>query len=254
MDSKGFNAADVWEKRGITEHLGGIPATVRLIQLCGLRRDALVLDIGCGTGYTACMLAKQYGLRVIAADISAKVLRHARERVIREGVQDRVALVQSDVHALAFAPETFDAVICESVLVFCDQPRALCEIQRVLKRSGVLGLNEFTFLKTPPPEWKTLLSAANFGLALQPLHAHEWEDLLEGASLSLSAAETARLSLRAQFASHIRVDGWRKYLTAVARNLMNRAVWKTFFSREMLRGWRQYPAYVGYGLYVGQKI
>jgi ubiquinone/menaquinone biosynthesis C-methylase UbiE len=190
---------------------------------------------------------------VIAADINVHVLEHARERITAQAAGEQVALVQADIHALDFPAEIFDVVIAESVLVFCDQPRAVAEVRRVLKPGGVFGDNEFTFLKPPLPEWKMLLSSAYFGLNLQPLLGEEWQGLFEQAGLVDVSAEVSRLNLKEQFISHIRVDGWRKYLTAVVRGLALPGVWETFFNREMRRAWREYPHYVGYGLYRGVK-
>ena len=49
---------DIWQSGGMTEHLGGVAATRRLLELCSPLPGQRVLDIGCGTGYTACLLAK----------------------------------------------------------------------------------------------------------------------------------------------------------------------------------------------------
>jgi ubiquinone/menaquinone biosynthesis C-methylase UbiE len=253
MVYQGFKASDVWEKLGITEHLGGINATERLIETCRITSDTYVLDIGCGTGYTACLLAKQYGVQVVAADISQRVLERARERIQDQSLGDKVTLVQADIHALDFPAETFDAVIAESVLVFCDKPRAAAEVYRVLRCGGVFGDNEFTFLKPPPPEWQILLSSAYFGLDIQPLLNEAWVNTIEQVGFVNEFAEVHALELREQFSSHIRVDGWRRYITALVRGLADPGVWKTFLNRKMLRGWREYPKYVGYGLYVSRK-
>jgi len=48
-----------WEKFGLTNHIGGIQATRRLIERCGITPGQYILDVGCGTGYTACLLAKE---------------------------------------------------------------------------------------------------------------------------------------------------------------------------------------------------
>ncbi len=248
-----FNAADVWEKLGITEHLGGSAATQRLARCCILQPGDVVLDLGCGTGYSACLLAQQYGLRVVAVDRSAAVLQRARERIAAAGVGQQVSLVQADLHALNFPAAMFDAVIAESVLVFCDQPRALAEIHRVLKPGGFFGSNELTFLASPPPEWKKLLSSAYFDLTIQPRRGEEWFNLFEQAGFGDVSAVLQPLSLQQQFANHIRVDGWRRYFAAVVRGLADPGARAAFLTPTMLRAWRAYPRYVGYGLYVGRK-
>lgn len=253
MKSQGFKAQSVWEKLGITEHLGGVGATERLIEKCQITPGQSVLDIGCGTGYTVCLLAGQYGAEVVAADISQPVLQRARGRIAEQGLSGRISTTCADIHALSFPAETFDVVLAESVLIFCDKAKAVAEVYRALKRGGRFGSNEFTFLKPAPPEWKLLLSSAYFGLDIQPLSGEEWRNLFERAGFGIVSGEVLRLSLRRHLADHVRVDGWRKYLKALWSGLTSSDVWSTFFSPTMLRAWRDYPDYVGYGLYVSQK-
>lgn len=253
MNSQRFSAVDIWEKLGVTEHLGGIEATRRLVQQCAIKPGMYILNIGCGTGYTACALAKQYSAHVVAADISELVLARARERIEQEALTRCVSTVRADIHALDFPAETFDAVVAETVLVFCNKPQAAAEVYRVLKRGGVFGDNELTFLKPPLPEWTTLLSSAYWGLDIQPLLSKAWERVFEQADFAHISSEVSHLNLREQFVSHIRVDGWRKYLLALGRGLAAPGIWTTFSNRKMIRAWRQYPAYVGYGLYVSRR-
>ena len=78
-----------------------------------------VLDIGCGTGTLASMLARK-GVRVTGIDISRPMLRQAASCVREEGLADRVELRELGAVDLdtAFRSEGFDAVV--SVLVFSE--------------------------------------------------------------------------------------------------------------------------------------
>lgn len=252
MDHPRFAAA-IWEKLGITEHLGGIDTTRHLLDLCGVKPGQSVLDIGCGTGYTACLLAQEYGVRVVALDISDRVLECARERIQERNLSKWVTTVKGDIHALVFPDEAFDVVIAESVLLFCDKARTAAEVYRVLKHGGVFGNNEFAYRKLPPPEWGAMLSAAYFGLSFQPLLREEWLEVFEEVGFVSLSATISPLNLRKQFVSHIRVDGWHKYISALFQGMAMPGVRATFFNRNMLQAWREYPIYVGYGLFVSQK-
>lgn len=84
-----FTIYDSWERFGITKHWGVINATRRLIELCNITPDQYVLDVGCGTGYTACLLAKDYQAEVVAADLRSKVLEEAKKRIAKENVGGR---------------------------------------------------------------------------------------------------------------------------------------------------------------------
>ena len=96
---------------GVTKHDGGSKATSELIEFCQIGKDKHVLDIGCGTGRTACLLAKKYGCTVVAIDVSEKMLDWSKERAIEEGVEKKVVFRVGDATNLPFEENTFDAVI-----------------------------------------------------------------------------------------------------------------------------------------------
>lgn len=252
-DRKSFTVFDIWEKLGVTEHLGGVKATRRLVDLCGIVPGQFVLDIGCGTGYTACLLAKEYGANVVAADISPKVLEWARKRIAKEGVGAAVKTTEANAEDLSFLDDSFDCVIAESVLIHCDPERTLPELFRVLKPGGTLGANETTFLKPPPSELMELLRGSSLGGKIGALQEHEWLAALKAAGFKDTSSTVSKLDLTGQFVDHLRVDGVRRYVSALVRGLLDPAMSGPFLNRRMIGAWREYPAYVGYGLYVCRK-
>lgn len=80
--------------------------TLAARQLCvdklRLQPGSLVLDLGCGTGLNLPHVVRALGAegRVIGVDASQKMLEQAAERLRREGVEDRVTLVQGDARKL----------------------------------------------------------------------------------------------------------------------------------------------------------
>jgi SAM-dependent methyltransferase len=91
--------------------------------------DAVCLDIGCGTGVHAASL-ERLGWSPVGIDISAGMLRHARERL---------AVVQADAVHLPFASNTLPAAI--AMMVHTDMPEypaVIREVGRVLVPGGVL--------------------------------------------------------------------------------------------------------------------
>jgi cyclopropane fatty-acyl-phospholipid synthase-like methyltransferase len=63
--------------------------------------DHTILDLPCGTGQSFDVLAPR-GALLIGADLSAGMLRRARQRVVRHG-WPHVQLLQRDVHAITRA-------------------------------------------------------------------------------------------------------------------------------------------------------
>jgi SAM-dependent methyltransferase len=128
----------VWCPEGLRE------ADARLL---GDVRGKKVLELGAGAAAGARWLAGQ-GAEVVALDLSAGMLRHAREAGERAGV--RVPLVQADALALPFSPGAFD-VVCTAfgaIPFVADSGAAMREVARVLRPGG-----SWVFSITHPMRW-----------------------------------------------------------------------------------------------------
>jgi SAM-dependent methyltransferase len=106
------------------------PAVERLGGVAGLR----VLDLGCGHGMAAVVLAR-HGARVTALDLSAGYLGEARRRAEVNGAA--VDFVQADGERLPFADGRFDRVWGNAVLHHLDLRVAGRELRRVLAPGGL---------------------------------------------------------------------------------------------------------------------
>ena len=128
----------VWCPEGLRE------ADARLL---GDVRGRRVLELGCGAAAGARWL-RRAGAEVVALDLSAVMLRHAREAAERSGV--RVPLVQADALALPFAAGAFD-VVCTAfgaVPFVADSAAVMREVARVLRPGG-----SWVFSITHPMRW-----------------------------------------------------------------------------------------------------
>ena len=248
---------DVLGRFGMTAHPGGPRATERLVERCGLPPRAHVLDLGCGTGWTACHLAKEHGASVVGVDLTPSVLCWADERIEREGLGDRVTTRVADAHDLPFADATFDAVIAESVLVFTEPRRAAAEVRRVLKPGGAFGDDEL--VRRAPvlsEEARALLAGSVLGRHVGLLGPEEWADAFLAAGFAWVRAWVSPLS-RLDYAllTPLRVDGPRRYLDAVVRSLADPEL--RAFDRESGRAllrlvFGRTGSQVGYGIFVAR--
>ena len=136
-------------------HLGGKEATRDLMEMCGITPESRVLDVGCGTGYTACEIARVHGSRVTGIDISETMVSKARERARKEGLGDRAEFRVADVFDLPFDDGSYDVALFESVLtpIPGDKLEALREVARVVRPRGVIGANESFILDSAPEEF-----------------------------------------------------------------------------------------------------
>jgi arsenite methyltransferase len=244
---------------GLTKHIGGVEATEELIALCHIDEGSYVLDVGCGAGVTPAYLAKRCGCRVVGVDIHERMIEQSRERAKREGVADRIESRVADVQDLPFEDGLFDAVISESVTAFPeDKQRAVDEYARVIKPGGYVGLNESTWLKTPPPPEIVAWASQDLGAAVKPLTSDEWVGLLEGAGLAEIFVNIRAVDVRDETKGLIRRYGlggmlgiWGRILALYARSPAYRR-----FVKQVGQGGltpENLDEYFGYGVYVGRK-
>src|SRR5512139_3726343 len=76
----------------------------------GLRPGETVVDAGCGWGALALHMARRYGARVRAFNVSREQVAWARERARREGLDGRVEFVEDDYRAIRGRFDVFASV------------------------------------------------------------------------------------------------------------------------------------------------
>ena len=98
-----------------------------------------ILDVGCGYGALARFLARTYGSKVVASNISERELEWGRELTEEAGLNDKVEFAWADFHDLPFEDRRFDFYWSqEAFLHAADKAQVLEEAVRVLKPGGKL--------------------------------------------------------------------------------------------------------------------
>jgi ubiquinone/menaquinone biosynthesis C-methylase UbiE len=170
-------------------HIGGLTSTRKLAELCQIDSTKKILMVGCGTGFSACYLARKIGCEVMGIDISELSIEEAKERAKRQGVSDKAKFGVGNAYALSFEAGTFDAVITEFVSQFLDRERAFKEFARVLKPGAYLGINEMYREKGIPVKAAEEIAQAEkmfgeiTGLPFSLSSPEEWREELERAGL-----------------------------------------------------------------------
>ncbi len=107
------------------------------IQSAQLPRDATILEVGCGAGFSAQYLEGRYK-RFVGVDYSQELIRLATHYNDRPGV----TFEAKNVHDFS-TEETFDGIFMVGVLHHMeDMTGAIRDISRLLKPNGVLIANE----------------------------------------------------------------------------------------------------------------
>jgi tocopherol O-methyltransferase len=100
----------------------------------GVRRGVHVVDVGCGYGATARLLAREYGARVTALTVAPAQHAHATSR---DGAGDNPRYLLRDWLANELPTCAFDAAIAiESTEHMADKARCAAELARVLRPGG----------------------------------------------------------------------------------------------------------------------
>jgi len=160
-----------------SSHPGGFPATKQNLDAVEVKPEEYVLDAGCGSGLTACHLAKTVGCKIMGIDINSQMIDKASQRAEKEGVSHLVKFKVADVYELPFEDDQFDVVIAESIAVFLNKVKVYQEFYRVLKPEGRVADLEMALLKELPSIVRRQMEEC-FGLGTNPLSFQEWLDAL----------------------------------------------------------------------------
>lgn len=243
---------------GFAGHRGGLQATRELLEMCELQPGRRVLEAGCGAGYTACTIAKEHAVSVVAVDAATHLLERARDRAWSMRVEGKVALALANAQRLPFADASFDGVVCESVLAFMeDREKAATasEFHRVLGPGGFLAINEVTFLHDPPPAFAEAIRAASRsqpGYLAAPVHAEAHQRLLEGAGFTSVQVKTGDVPIKQQTFEQLQMDGFRA-LKPLFASIFDKEMRNSVYRKEMGEAQRTFEEHTGYGLYFGRK-
>ncbi len=106
-------------------------------------KNALVLDVACGTGDLALEMQKAAKAKVIGTDFCRPMLAIAKEKNAPEN--QTIPYLEADGMNLSFAADTFDAVtIAFGLRNFSNWQDGLKELHRITKPGGKLVILEFS--------------------------------------------------------------------------------------------------------------
>lgn len=133
---------------------GSDDTTRRLLSLASLAgplpERPRVLDLGCGPGRSALLLAAEAGADVTAVDLHAPFLAELRQAAAARGLGDAIHTVEGDMGALPHPDGSFDLVWAESSAYAIGFDRALRSWRRLLSPGGTLVVTECEWTTDEP--------------------------------------------------------------------------------------------------------
>ncbi|WP_127112587.1 methyltransferase domain-containing protein [Shimia sediminis] len=129
-----------------------------------------VLDIGCGSGAIAVLLAEKLGAaRVVGIDVEEPVCAAARNRAEQKGLSDRIEIRLVEPGPLPFDNESFDVVYSKDSIIHIPDKEALCtDAYRVLRPGGWLAASDWLIKHDdePSPEMRDYIRAEDLDFAM----------------------------------------------------------------------------------------
>ena len=142
----------------------------------GLHRGDTVLDVGTGNGLVARALTER-GCAVTGIDVSERMLACARERV------PTATFALAAAEALPFDAASFDAAVSAQTFHWLDEPRALAELERVVRPGGTIAIWWKGLIRGDAVRLVRESVAAEFGLPPTPDLVTEEFEAFHGAVL-----------------------------------------------------------------------
>lgn len=192
-----------------------------------LKPGERVVEAGCGWGALALFMAREYGVRVLAFNISSRQIAHARQRAHAEGLHDRVGFVEADYRAIRGEYDVFVSVGMLEHVGRNHYQELGGVINRCLTKQGRGFIHSIgTDYPTPLNPW---IEQRIFPGAYPPTLS-ETMQVLETAGMSVLDVENLRLHY-ARTLTH-----WLERFEASADRV------ETMFGMPFVRAWRLYLA------------
>jgi ubiquinone/menaquinone biosynthesis C-methylase UbiE len=133
---------------------GGDEQTKQAMQLAGLMNSSQALqiaDIGCGTGASTLVLAKNLNATITAVDLFQDFLDVLSADADKHGVADKIKTLAVSMEKLPFEEASLDVIWAEGAIYNMGFAKGVEYFKRFLKPGGILAASEITWLTNERP-------------------------------------------------------------------------------------------------------
>lgn len=167
-----------------------------VIELLGLRGDALAVDFGCGKAELLLRVVERFRARAVGIDQAAALLREAREQASNRDPRGRLTLHEADAAAFAVEPASLDLAVCVGAThIFGGYRGTLRRLRPLVRPGGYVLVGEGFWRREPSPEYLAALGGTR-------------EEFLDHAGNVAAAVE---LGLTPHYAAVSSEDDWDRY-------------------------------------------
>lgn len=207
-----------------------LPAPSRTDSLCAL-------DLGCGTGTAGIRLAR-LGIHVTLLDSSPTMLDLAKRTISEAGVSN-ITVTHGDAVRVAdiFQRESFDIILCHSILEFVDDPGAILRgaVRLMRDSSAILSV----LVRNQAGEvLKAALQTGDLAAAEQNLDKEWGEESLYGGKIRLFTSEFLEAMLQDASAAVTARRGVRVIADYLPAQISRSAEYERIFALERKLGRR----------------
>lgn len=122
---------------------GGAATTQTILEGLGLEPGMHVLDVGCGLGGSAFLMARAYGVRVTGIDLLPQMINLAKDRGAGYGL-DGVVFSEGDVLEMELSAGAFDLVYSrDAFLHIADKAALFKKLLHAVRPGGKLYLTDY---------------------------------------------------------------------------------------------------------------
>jgi len=229
---------------------GGESETKLALELAGLDRSRplKIADIGCGTGASTILLAKELDAKITAVDFLPDFLDELQSRAHDHRVADKITTLNCSMDALPFAAGEFDVIWSEGAVYNMGFEAGVSAWRRFLKPGGKLIVSEITWLSATRP------------LELQSHWEREYPEI-DVATAKIGILERHGYSPEAYFILPTRCwlenyyrpmqSCFDEFLERHGQNDQAKAIVEA--EKHEIALYAKYSAYYSYGVYVAKK-
>jgi cyclopropane fatty-acyl-phospholipid synthase-like methyltransferase len=231
---------------------GGDAETKLAVELTGLknRKGLHIADIGCGTGASTLVLARELDAKITAIDLFPDFLNVLDQSISKLSIGSHIQAKVASMEELPFAKESLDLIWSEGAIYNMGFKKGIQEWRQFLKLRGVLAVSEITWLTTSRPN------------EINDHWSKEYPEIAT-ASEKIKLLEEAGYKLMGYFPlpSSCWLENYYKPMEARFDDFIQRhpdskleAIRIVENEKREIELYEKYQAYFSYGFYIAEKV